>query len=186
MTIDILPTLYAVAGVPLPSKKIDGLNLLPMLQGGPAPARDALYWHFPHYSPQGGFPGAAIRMGDWKLIERFEDGRAHLYNLLGDPGERHDLAQKEPARTAHMRSRLHAWYEETGARFLLPKNNGPKPWNPMQISDKPAIVARAASPCDAARPRPLGFVIWNLGFFWDLEFRNLGFRTQPCLEVFNI
>jgi hypothetical protein len=52
---------------------LDGVSLIPLLHGAGALARDALYWHYPHYSNQGGRPGAAIRMGDWKLIRWYED-----------------------------------------------------------------------------------------------------------------
>ncbi len=69
-------------------------------------------------------------MGDWKLIERFEDGRVRLYNLKQDIGERHDLAQKHPERVAAMRRRLHEWYRQVDAKFLRPKPNGPEPWRP--------------------------------------------------------
>ena len=135
MTIDILPTLYAAAGAPLPAKKIDGQNLLPLLQNNTPLPRDALYWDFPHYGNQGGFPGGAIRMGDWKLIERYVDGRVQLYNLATDPGEHHDLAATDPQRAATLRARLHAWYRETGARFLQQKPNGPAPWRPTPPAD---------------------------------------------------
>ena len=128
---DVLPTFYAAAGQPLPEKPIDGVNLLPHLQNGAPLDRDALFWHFPHYGGQGGFPGAAIRMGDWKLIERFVDGSVQLYNLKNDLSERLDLAPKEPARVAALRDRLHAWYKEVGAQFLQKKGpNGPAPWRP--------------------------------------------------------
>jgi len=136
MSIDLLPTAFALAGAPLPKNKpIDGCNLVPLLTRGEAPARDALFWHYPHYSNQGGFPGSAVRMGDWKLIQRLEDGRVQLYNLRDDPGERDDLAAKEPARVAQMRARLYAWYKETGARFLRPLDNGgPAPWRPDDVT----------------------------------------------------
>ena len=91
--------------------------------------REGLYWHYPHYSNQGGIPGGAIRMGDFKLIERFEDGRTHLYNLANDIGERDDLAAKMPDKVNAMRKRLHAWYREVDAKFLQEKN-GQKPWRP--------------------------------------------------------
>jgi len=145
ISIDLLPTAFAIAGVPLPKDKpIDGCNLVPLLKNGEAPARDALFWHYPHYSNQGGFPGSAVRMGDWKLIQRLEDGRVQLYNLRDDPGERNDLAAKEPARVAQMRARLYAWYKETGARFLRPLDNGgPAPWRPGDASIK---VAQALPP----------------------------------------
>jgi len=139
---DLLPTAFALAGVPLPKDKpIDGCNLVPLLKNGDAPARDALFWHYPHYSNQGGFPGAAIRMGDWKLIERLEDGRVQLYNLRDDIGEQRDLAAREPARAAAMRARLHAWYREVGARFLRAKPGGPAPWRPDDVPGADAATA---------------------------------------------
>ena len=93
-------------------------------------ARKSLHWHYPHYSNQGGFPGGAIRQGDYKLIERFEDGRVHLYNLEKDLGEKVDLANSDPARVQSMRRDLHSWYEKVDAKFLQPKRGGPMPWRP--------------------------------------------------------
>jgi hypothetical protein len=69
-------------------------------------------------------------MGDWKLIERFEDGRVHLYNLRLDIGEREDLAFAYPERVEQMRAKLHAWYQEVDAKFLRQKGTGPEPWRP--------------------------------------------------------
>ncbi len=69
-------------------------------------------------------------MGDWKLIERYEDGRTHLYNLRQDVGERKDLSAGHPDRVATMRGKLHAWYKQVDAKFLQRKGNGPKPWRP--------------------------------------------------------
>ena len=69
-------------------------------------------------------------MGEFKLVERFEDGRVHLYNLKDDIGERNDLAATMPDRVAQMRRSLHAWYEEVDAKFLRAKQGGPEPWRP--------------------------------------------------------
>lgn len=131
MSLDIFATAMDFAGARLPSnRKIDGRSLVPLLRGGAAPQRDALFWHFPHYGNQGGFPGGAVRMGDWKLIENFEDGSVQLYNLRDDVGERNDLATAQPDRVKAMRTRLHAWYAETGAKFLRAKEGGAEPWRP--------------------------------------------------------
>ena len=92
--------------------------------------RQSLFWHYPHYSNQGGIPGGAIREGDFKLVERYEDGRVHLYNLADDIGEKNDLASEHPERVAEMRGRLHAWYKSVDAKFLQPQDDGPKPWKP--------------------------------------------------------
>jgi hypothetical protein len=70
-------------------------------------------------------------MGDWKLLERYEDGRVQLYNLKSDVGERTDLASKHPDRVAAMRKRLHAWYKDVDAKFLRGKPGGKEPWRPQ-------------------------------------------------------
>jgi arylsulfatase A-like enzyme len=127
-SIDLLPTLAAAAGAEV-KHEIDGLDLKPALEGGSLEQR-SLYWHYPHYSNQGGIPSGAIREGDFKLIERYEDGRVHLYNLKEDIGEQNDLAHKYPEKVSKLRSQLHAWYEEVDAKFLQQKEDGPEPWRP--------------------------------------------------------
>ncbi len=128
---DFYPTILEMAGLPAkPKQHLDGVSLVPLLQGGHSLKRDAIYWHYPHYSNQGGMPGAAIRQGDWKLIERFEDGRVHLYNLKNDLGEKNDLASKCPARLSCLKKKLHQFYKQTDAKFLRPKKEGDQPWRP--------------------------------------------------------
>ncbi|MBW3596125.1 MAG: sulfatase [Planctomycetes bacterium] len=128
---DFYPTILDLAGVPLqPEDHQDGVSLAPLLRGGDQLDREAIFWHYPHYSNQGGVPGAAVRAGDWKLIERFEDGRVHLYNLAEDIGEQHDMAADHPDRVADLRNRLHRWYKEVDAKFLRAKPGGPEPWRP--------------------------------------------------------
>ena len=130
---DFYPTILEIAGLqPRPAQHRDGLSLVPLLKDPAATLNRAhLFWHYPHYPNQGGFPGGAIRNGDWKLIERYEDGRVHLYNLKNDIGERTDLAKLHPDRVAAMRKELHAWYKETDAKFLRSlKESGPMPWQP--------------------------------------------------------
>lgn len=126
-TIDILPTALAVAGQK--ATGVDGVDLTPLLRGETIPPRD-MFWHYPHYSNQGAFPGGAIRSGDWKLIENYEDGSVALYQLAQDPGEREDLAPREPERVKAMRGKLHQWYRDTGAKFLQAKDGGPPAWSP--------------------------------------------------------
>lgn len=127
-SIDLFPTLAAAAGAEF-DHEVDGVDLQPVLAGGELPSRP-LFWHYPHYSNQGGIPSGAIRVGNFKLIERYEDGRVHLYNLKKDIGEQHDLAAKHPKKVERLRAQLHAWYEEVDAKFLQPKDGGPLPWRP--------------------------------------------------------
>ena len=132
MSTDFFPTFVTAAGgKPKGVGPIDGTDLMPLLKGGNKLDREALYWHYPHYSNQGGFPGGAVRMGDFKLVERFEDGKTHLYDLTKDIGEQNDIADKHPEKVNAMRKKLHAWYKEVDAKFLQPKKaDGPQPWRP--------------------------------------------------------
>ena len=130
---DFYPTILDLAGIGLKSEQhLDGKSLVPLLSGDNTIARDALFWHYPHYSNQGGIPGGAIRIGDYKLIERFEDGQSHLYNLKSDIGERNDLAASMPDQVASMKTRLHNWYENVDAKFLQAKSpESATPWRPQ-------------------------------------------------------
>ncbi len=120
-TMDVSATLLDVEGVRDAARKPpDGVTLLPMLSGQTVPGREAIYWHYPHYGNQGGSPGGAVRLGDWKLIEFYEDNHLELYNLKQDPGEQHDLAASEQQRADDLRRRLHAWRESVGAIMPTP------------------------------------------------------------------
>ena len=136
VSIDFWPTLTEIAGVtPHVDNKIDGVSLVPLLKGQDSLPQRPLFWHYPHYSNQGGFPGGAIRIGNHKLIERYEDGRVHLYDLAADIGERKDLADAMPGRVREMRAQLHEWYRDVDAKFLRPKKNGPMPWRPESAAE---------------------------------------------------
>lgn len=116
--IDYFPTIRDIAGMPPdPSQTIDGVSLVPVLRQTGSLNRDALYWHYPHYSNQGGQPGAVIREGDWKLIEFYVDGHLELHNLAEDPSERNNLADKMPDKTADLHKKLKAWRESVNANM---------------------------------------------------------------------
>lgn len=119
---DLVPTLLAAAGIDSAATvgPLDGVNLLPLLQGQPLPSR-TLYWHFPNYTNQGGRPAGAIREGDWKLVEQYEDDSLELYNLAQDIGEANNLADSQPDKAADLRRKLHTWRASVGAR--MPKPN---------------------------------------------------------------
>jgi arylsulfatase A len=118
---DLYPTILALAGVsPASGQVTDGESLVPLLEGEGALRRDALFWHYPHYSNQGGRPGGAVRRGDLKLIEWYEDGRAELYDLERDLGERRDLATEQPEEVARLRRMLAEWRESVGAQMPRP------------------------------------------------------------------
>ena len=120
VTTDLYPTLLDLTGLPLdPMQHRDGVSLMPLLKGGEL-ERGPLFWHYPHYGNQGGAPCGAVRAGDWKLIEWYEDGRLELFNVHADLGETHDLAAEDPARVGDLRARLAAWRDDVGAIMPTP------------------------------------------------------------------
>ena len=121
---DFYPTMLDMAGLPLkPKQHVDGVSFEPLLKGAKSLDREALYWHYPHYSNQGDTPSAAIRVGDYKYIEHFEDGEQELYNLKKDIGERNNLAEKLPQKTKQLKEKLHKWLKEVYAKMPKPNPN---------------------------------------------------------------
>ena len=116
-TVDLYPTLLEVAGAePPPDYPLDGASCCKLLTSGgnAALSRDAIFWHFPGYLGAGAgswrtTPGGAIRSGDWKLQEYFEDGHLELYNLKDDLSQTNNLAAKLPDKAKELHTRLAAW-----------------------------------------------------------------------------
>jgi arylsulfatase A len=117
---DLYPTLLEMVGVPpRPEQHLDGASLVALLRGAPSMSRQAIYWHFPHYSNHGmQSPGAAIRAGDYKLIEYFENQTLQLFNLKHDIGEQHDLANTEPAKRDELHQLLRQWRTTVSAKTM--------------------------------------------------------------------
>ena len=111
-----------MVGLPTrPKQHPDGVSLTSLIQGGKFIERDGIYWHFPHYSNHGmQSPGGAIRVGDWKLLEYFENGTVQLFNLKKDLGEQHDLSLREPEKAAQLLSQLRDWRKRVGANMMPP------------------------------------------------------------------
>ncbi len=119
---DFYPTILEMANISLnPDQHIDGISMVPLLKGEDELSREAIFWHYPHYGNQGGSPGSAIRAGEYKLIENFEDGHLELYNLDTDIGETENLIDSEPDIAESLHAQLIKWRLEVDAR--LPSNN---------------------------------------------------------------
>jgi arylsulfatase A-like enzyme len=115
---DFYPTMLEMANLSLrPAQHIDGESLVPLLKGARDLDRTALYFHFPHYHGSGNRPSGAVRMGDFKLVEWFEDRSVELYHLGDDPGERRNLVEELPRITEDLRSRLASWRLQVGAQM---------------------------------------------------------------------
>ncbi len=115
---DFFPTILEATGLPaLPKQHLDGTSFASLLKDPSADLKTdrALYWDYPHWGNQGGTPGAALREGDWKLIAFDYLKGSELYNLADDPGEQHNLAEKEPERLKAMQAKLEALRTSTGA-----------------------------------------------------------------------
>ena len=119
---DLMPTLMQVVGVE-PAKSVgplDGVSLKQnWLDGGETglqPER-AFYWHFPHYTNQGGRPAAAVRKGKWKLIEYLDNASVELFDLDADVSEQTNVADKFAEQTKLLTELLHQWQMASGAQF---------------------------------------------------------------------
>jgi arylsulfatase A-like enzyme len=118
---DFYPTILELAGLPLRGEQhVDGISLAPLLKGGDALPRAAIYWHYPHYHGSTWAPGAAVRARDWKLIEFYEEQTAELYNLADDIGERNNLAVEMPEKAEELRAMLRDWQQSVGAKMPVP------------------------------------------------------------------
>jgi arylsulfatase A-like enzyme len=119
---DFFPTVLEMAGLPAPKDQLlDGMSLVAEFCGRRLPDRD-LFWHFPCYIGRGS-PSSAIRRGNHKLIQWYEDERIELFDLASDPGEQNNLADSSPQLTDSMQAALRRWQVQTAA--ALPSGQNP-------------------------------------------------------------
>jgi hypothetical protein len=128
---DFYPTILELIGAPLkPDQHLDGVSLVPLLQRTGKIKERSLYWHYPHYHRTN--PYGAVRNGDWKLIEFFEDGALELYNLKDDPHEEKNLVQANPEKAAELLKELKAWRASVNAQMPTPN----PAYNPQSADGK--------------------------------------------------
>ncbi|MCH7726636.1 MAG: sulfatase [Planctomycetes bacterium] len=121
ISMDFYETLLDVAKLPHDDVPRDGESLLPLLRKNGKLRREAIYFHYPNYAwHRSNRLGSAIREGDFKLIERFDDGSLELYNLNRDLGERHNLAETMPDKARELKERLVAWRAASKAAMPRP------------------------------------------------------------------
>ncbi len=121
VVMDLFPTLLAAAGLSLPADcALDGVDLRPLIDDPVAHLdRHALYFHYPHYYATT-TPVSAVRSGEWKMLEYFEDQHIELYNLKDDLGETTELSQQHPEVASQLRTQLHAWRDKLNAALPTP------------------------------------------------------------------
>ncbi len=116
---DLPMTVKALCGLPGPIAG-DGVSLASLLTEARPLASRPLFWHYPHYSNQGGRPGGAVRDGDWKLIEDYQTGRRELFDLGRDVSESTNLAESQPEKVEELAAKLAAWREAIDAQMPTP------------------------------------------------------------------
>ena len=141
--IDFFPTMLELAGAPAPEDHVlDGVSLMPLFKGQRKTLeREALFWHFPAYLQ--GYrkgmtwrttPAGSVRMGDWKLIEFFEDGKLELYHLAEDLGETKNLAASRPEKRDQLHAALKGWRKRVQAP--VPSQRNPDYLDPAGKAEK--------------------------------------------------
>ncbi len=119
-SLDIVPTALAAASAELPAPPLDGVNLLPFLEGKHAGApHEHLVWR--------SGPNAAVRQGPWKLL--LAGGLTRLYDVDQDPAESRDLSSAQPELVKALQQVLEGWAEDKaepreGARKVRTRLNG--------------------------------------------------------------
>ena len=141
-SIDFYPTFLDVASAkPDKNQILDGVNLLPYLTKRSKINREAVYCHFPHYTPAtNNYPSTSVRKGDWKLIRVYGEGENQkdgyeLYNLKDDIGEAKNLAAQMPDKVKELDKLIVKHVERTDGIFPV-INPHYKPGTPNNMGVK--------------------------------------------------
>lgn len=118
---DFYSTIVEMTDAEVPKgKTTEGVSIVPLLKNKKIKDRP-LFWHFPHYSNHGmQSPGGAVRYGNYKLIEYFENNTVQLFNLKEDIGEQNDISKTEPKVAERLRKMLHSWRKKIGVKSMIP------------------------------------------------------------------
>jgi uncharacterized sulfatase len=130
-TIDLVPTLLAIAGVSAPADTtFDGVSMRQTLLGKSDASRgESLFFRRPPdraaFSGDDNLPDLAVRDGRWKLLCAYDGSSPQLYDLAADPSESKNLAADQPSETARLTAALVAWHQsmpaDNGANYQPPK-----------------------------------------------------------------
>lgn len=121
-TIDYLPTFCELAGISELPKNVDGESVLSMILNPEKTEKSErpLFWHYPHFSNQMGRPAGSVRVGNYKLVEKYETGQLELYDLINDISETTDLSKKMAQKTKELHQLLVDWRKSVNAQMPLP------------------------------------------------------------------
>jgi arylsulfatase A-like enzyme len=186
-SIDFFPTFLELCGVS--SKvQVDGVSLTPVIRDNATLKREALFWHYPHYSNQGGRPGAVVRAGDWKLIDFYDPERRELFNLKDDLSESKNLIEAKPEVAKELQAKLDAWRQDVDAKMMKPNPDyHPNPQASDGVVSLPAKTAEIHGIQLRYEPLPhkntLGF--WTRKddwASWEFEIAKPGKFTVEVLQ----
>jgi arylsulfatase A-like enzyme len=110
ITMDLTMSILAATGTPVPADaRLEGIDLLPILEGRSSPVERTLFWRINVPIRQ----QRAVRKGDWKLLLDGDD--LLLYDLRADIGERNDLAMTRPDLVSQLRRLIGDWEKDVDA-----------------------------------------------------------------------
>ena len=134
--LDLFPTIAELAGITKLPADIEGASLVPILKvPGIAPVTRAtpeFVIHFPHYDKDPGGPASAVYQGNFKLIKFYESGTSRLYDLARDPGERSDIAGREPVEVGRLERSLVEYLKRVEAQMPVATQGGDVRRQPTQ------------------------------------------------------
>ena len=105
-SLELVPTLASACGFTVPGKtKLDGYDMLPVLQGNSKSPRESMFWK--RRDSLGG------RVGNWKYVRM--GGKEFLFDLSKDVGERNDLKESHAGQFKQMKAAFQAWLDRMDA-----------------------------------------------------------------------
>jgi arylsulfatase A-like enzyme len=121
--IDVFPTLAAAAGVrPRNKLPLDGKNVWPLLSGGRAEPREALFFAV----DSGRTTHFAVHRGEWKLVR--SEGTDYLFRISEDPDEKNDVAARHPDVVKDLARQLLDWQKLHPAGGVRAADRPPAGW----------------------------------------------------------
>lgn len=129
---DLYPTLAGMCGIPAP-EKVDGQNLVPVINGKQNAVRSSLYTAYRNTV-------RAVRTDDWKMIWYPQRNYTQLFNLKADPLEISNLANapEYQKKLKELSGLMETWHEATGdTSNLHPKTILPLEYDYRKLKQTP-------------------------------------------------
>jgi arylsulfatase A-like enzyme len=123
---DIYPTVLEMAGLPQrPKDHIDGVDVTGAIKGQVFNRETPIFWHSPMGRPTstGDRNSTAVRLGDYKLVDWYDEGTIELYNLKDDIGEQHNLVEQMPEKASELHQLVKEWRASVNATIVDPAKN---------------------------------------------------------------